>query len=107
MYMKAGIHTERRGGKASLLRGLSIRSFSFSLILFGLSQTGTVFKLYAFVSYALAGYSWAYIGISTTSIISKLAKEKEKGAMMGFYNLISSLGAIIGSILSGFIVKAG
>ncbi|MDN5321379.1 MAG: hypothetical protein PWP49_1799 [Thermococcaceae archaeon] len=107
MYMKAGTHTERRGGKASLIRGLSIRSFSFSLILFGLSQTGTVFKLYAFVSYALAGYSWAYIGISTTSMISKLAKEKEQGAMMGFYNLISSLGAIIGSILSGFIVKAG
>ncbi|ALV62740.1 hypothetical protein ADU37_CDS10410 [Thermococcus sp. 2319x1] len=106
MYMKAGIHTERMGGKASLIRGLSIRSFGFSLILLGLSQTGMVFKLYAFASYALAGYSWAYIGISTTSIISKLAKEREQGAMMGFYNLISSLGAIIGSTLSGIIVNS-
>lgn len=107
MYMRAGTHTERRGGKASLIRGLSIRSFGFSLILLGLFQTGIFFKICAFISYTLAGYSWAYISISTTSIISKLAKEKEKGAMMGFYNLISSLGAIIGSALSGFIVKSG
>ncbi|WP_367884485.1 MFS transporter [Thermococcus sp. JCM 11816] len=59
------------------------------------------------MSYFLAGYTWAYIGISTTSIISRYAPPpKERGgALIGTYNMISSLGAIAGNFLSGFLTE--
>ncbi len=106
MYTRVGLKLKKSGGGyLALIRGLSVRAFAFSLLAVSTLIEGQVFVLFAFVSYFLAGYTWAYIGISTTSIISRFAPPKERGALIGTYNMISSLGAIAGNFLSGFLTE--
>jgi MFS family permease len=106
MYTRVGQRLKRSGGYLALIRGLSVRAFAFSLLAASTLLKGQVFVALAFVSYFLAGYTWAYIGISTTSIISRSSPPKERGALIGTYNMISSLGAITGNFLSGFLTEA-
>lgn len=105
MYTRVGLKLKKNGGYFALIRGLSVRAFAFSLLAASTLIEGQIFVLLAFISYFLAGYTWAYIGISTTSIISRFAPPKERGALIGMYNMTSSLGAIVGNFLSGFLTE--
>jgi MFS family permease len=105
MYTRVGLKLKKSGGYNALILGLSIRALAFGLLAFTTRLTGILFVLLAFVSYFMAGYTWAYIGISTTSIISRFAPPQERGALIGTYNMVSSLGAIAGNFLSGFLTE--
>ncbi|ASA77044.1 MFS transporter [Thermococcus sp. 5-4] len=90
------------GGKEGVLRkGLLLRAGAFATMVLGTLLSPVLLPL-AFASYILAGYSWAFIGISSTAIVSERAGEKEKGSAMGTYNVVSSAGYITGSALGGF-----
>ncbi len=105
MYTRAGERVKNEGYRA-LRFGLILRVISFLLLSMATFTGGLMFALLAVVSYSLAGYTWAFIGISTTAIISRSAPPGKKGTLIGTYNLVSSLGAITGNIASGFIVSA-
>ncbi|NJF24877.1 MFS transporter [Thermococcus sp. Bubb.Bath] len=105
MYTRVGLKLRKSGGYNALISGLSLRALAFGLLAFTARLGGTPFVVLAFLSYFLAGYTWAYIGISTTSIISRFAPPKERGALIGTYNMVSSLGAIAGNFLSGVLTE--
>ncbi|WP_240920780.1 MFS transporter [Thermococcus sp. CX2] len=105
MYTRVGRSIKQNGGKSALFKGLSLRAFAFSLLALSTVSEGRSFIFLAAVSYFLAGYTWSFISISTTSLISRNAPPKKRGALIGTYNLISSLGAIAGNFLSGVITS--
>ncbi|NJE08249.1 MFS transporter [Thermococcus sp. M39] len=105
MYTRVGMELKTKSCISVLRNALMFRIAGFVILLFALKLSGIKFLLLAFISYFLAGYTWAYIGISTTLVISKNAPEKERGTLIGTYNLISSLGAIIGNLASGILVE--
>ncbi|WP_456394633.1 MFS transporter [Thermococcus sp.] len=106
MYLRVGLLLQNRNGLHILKRGLATR-----LIAVGIMALSTLISPLllpaALISYALAGYSWSFIGISSTSIVGRLAGDREKGSAMGFLNLVNSLGYIAGSLMSGFLVDYG
>ncbi|NJE01655.1 MFS transporter [Thermococcus sp. JdF3] len=95
-----------RGGKEGILKkGLLLRAGAFAAMVLGMLVSPALLPL-AFASYILAGYSWAFIGISSTAIVSERAGEKEKGSAMGTYNVVSSAGYITGSAISGALISS-
>ncbi|AHF79474.1 MFS transporter [Thermococcus paralvinellae] len=106
MYLRVGLMLENKDKLKVLKEGIALRLLGITTILIGAFIVPYLLPL-AFLSYFLAGYSWSFISISSTSIVGKLAGEKEKGTAMGTFNLINSLGYIIGSFSSGFLVYAG
>ncbi|NJE07071.1 MFS transporter [Thermococcus sp. M39] len=105
MYLRVGLMLKNRDNTKVLREGITLRLLGVITLIVGIL---TPYLLpFAFLSYFLAGYSWSFISISSTSIVGKLAGEKEKGAAMGTFNLVNSIGYIIGSFASGFIVYSG
>ncbi len=93
------------GNKEGTLRkGLFLRSLAFISILAGTLLFPALLPL-AVLSYLLAGYSWTFIGLSSTAIVGEKAGEKEKGSAMGTYNVVSSAGYIIGNLLGGTVIS--
>ncbi|NJE62232.1 MFS transporter [Thermococcus sp. 21S7] len=88
-----------------LRKGLLLRAGAFATMVLGALLSPALLPL-AFASYILAGYSWAFIGISSTAIVSERAGEKEKGSAMGTYNVVSSAGYITGSAISGALISS-
>ncbi|ASJ10432.1 MFS transporter permease [Thermococcus sp. P6] len=105
MYTRVGKKLRNRSGYGVLIRGLLLRALAFALVPVAIYLNWTFTPL-TFLSYLLAGYTWAFIGISTTSIISRKAKARERGALIGAYNMISSVGAILGNFASGFVAQS-
>ncbi|AEK72761.1 permease [Thermococcus sp. 4557] len=94
------------GGKEGVLRkGLLLRAGAFAVMVLGILLSPVLLPL-AVASYILAGYSWAFIGISSTAIVSERAGEKEKGSAMGTYNVVGSAGYIAGSAISGALISS-
>ncbi len=106
MYTRVGLRLRKTGGYGALKKGLGLRGVAFLLLAISTFLGGSVFLVLAFVSYFIAGYTWSYISISTSSIISHRAPPEKRGSLIGTYNLVSSLGAIIGNLLSGLVVEA-
>ena len=91
--------------EGTLMKGLILRSLAFIAVLAGTLLFPALLPL-AVLSYLLAGYSWTFIGISSTAIVSEKAGEKEKGSAMGTYNVISSAGYITGNLLGGAVISS-
>ncbi|WP_232461721.1 MFS transporter [Thermococcus pacificus] len=106
MYTRVGLRLRKTGGYGALKKGLGLRGVAFLLLAVSTFVRASVFFVLAFISYVIAGYTWSYISVSTSSIISRRAPPKKKGSLIGAYNLVSSLGAIIGNLISGFVVEA-
>jgi len=104
MYTRAGAATQRLGATRTFVRALLLRVVSISIFISAFFFNGPIFVILAAISLALIGYTWAYISVSATSIISKAAKENNRGSMMGGYNLIASLGSMGGSLTGGVLV---
>ncbi len=104
MYTRVGKRLQKGGGYETLVKGLLFRTAAFVIIPIAI-HVESMFAILAFISYLLAGYTWAFIGISTTSIISHEAKAEERGTLIGTYNIVSSIGAIAGNFVSGLITE--
>ena len=94
-----------RNKEDTLRRGLILRTGAFIAIMGGIFISPALLPL-AFASYALAGYSWTFISVSSTAIVGERAGEKEKGSAMGTYNVVSSAGYITGSAISGALISS-
>ncbi|ASJ08692.1 MFS transporter permease [Thermococcus siculi] len=90
--------------EGTLRKGLLLRIGAFIAVLLGLAFSPALLPL-AVASYVLAGYSWTFIGVSSTAIVSERAGEK-KGSAMGTYNVVGSAGYITGSALGGAIISS-
>ncbi|NJE09756.1 MFS transporter [Thermococcus sp. MAR1] len=88
-----------------LRKGLLLRAGAFATMILGTLIAPALLPL-AFASYILAGYSWAFIGVSSTAIVSEKAGEKKKGSAMGTYNVVGSAGYITGSAISGALISS-
>ncbi len=103
-YTRVGVEMGRE--KEGVLRkGLLLRAGAFATIILGTLIAPALLPL-AFASYILAGYSWAFIGVSSTAIVSEKAGEKKKGSAMGTYNVVGSAGYITGSAISGALISS-
>ncbi|CAD5243708.1 MFS transporter [Thermococcus camini] len=103
-YTRVGAAMGRR--KEGILRkGLLLRAGAFATMILGTLIAPALLPL-AFASYILAGYSWAFIGVSSTAIVSEKAGEKKKGSAMGTYNVVGSAGYITGSAISGALISS-
>ena len=91
--------------KGTLKKGLLLRSAAFIAVLAGTLVYPALLPLAVF-SYLLAGYSWTFIGLSSTAIVGEKAGEKEKGSAMGTYNVVSSAGYITGNVLGGAVISS-
>ncbi|WP_457752034.1 MFS transporter [Thermococcus sp.] len=91
--------------KKILRKGLSLRATAFLTVLIGTILFPALLPL-AVLSYLLAGYSWTFIGLSSTAIVGEKAGEKEKGSAMGTYNMVSSAGYIAGNIIGGAVISS-
>ena len=53
---------------------------------------------------AISGISWAGIAVAGNSTVAHLAPLSKEGAAMGVYTSFTSIGAIIGAFISGYVV---
>ena len=86
----------------TLRKGLLLRVGAITAVMMGIFFSPALLP-FVLASYALAGYSWTFIGVSSTAMVSEKAGEK-KGSAMGTYNVVSSAGYIAGSALSGVLI---
>ncbi|AFL94707.1 major facilitator superfamily permease 4 [Thermococcus cleftensis] len=94
------------GNKEKTLRkGLALRAAALLAVMVGIMVSPLLLPM-VLASYTLAGYSWAFIGLPSTAIVSERAGEKEKGSAMGTYNVVSSAGYIAGSAIGGALVSS-
>lgn len=105
MYTRVGLRLRKSGGYGALRMGLGLRGVAFLLLVLSNFVGGALFITLAFISYFVAGYTWSYISVSTSSIISHNAPPEKRGSLIGAYNLVSSMGAILGNLMSGLVVE--
>jgi predicted MFS family arabinose efflux permease len=53
----------------------------------------------------VSGLSWAGIAVAGNSTVAHLAPAGNEGAAMGAYTSTSSIGAIVGAFISGYLVE--
>jgi len=57
--------------------------------------------------FLLIGVSWALINVSNLVIASRLSPGSLKGQVFGAYNGVIGLSAVVGSLIGGYVAKAG
>ena len=80
---------------------LSKISFALVMLLYSLIDH----YIYAFPIHILEGFAWATINTIAPTYIADLTRKDERGQSMGFYNMIWSLGWVIGPILGGVLAE--
>jgi MFS family permease len=103
-YSKVAKRVALLGSFAVLKRGLLLRGTFFLILISASLLTGYASVAIAAVCYAVFGYTWAQISISSNSVMSRLAIKGKEGEIMGMYNFMSSLGLIVGNMISGIVV---
>ncbi len=85
----------------SIMRAvLWVRIFSF----IGIVVFGMLHDFYGIiVTFVLINFTWPFLYITSTVQATKLAKEENKGRVLGAFNMVISLAVIIASFLSGII----
>jgi MFS family permease len=106
--MRAGRLAERLGSRVLQSTFLIVRAAAFlasGLILSAARGDHLLLLPLIAFFFTMTGMSWAFINVSAISTISKLAREGMRGQALGLYNAIAGLGAIIGSLVGGFVAE--
>ncbi|HIP25499.1 MAG TPA: MFS transporter [Archaeoglobus profundus] len=102
-----GVITSILIGKLSDMFGRKIfiilSQISFALVM--LLYSFIDYFMYAFPIHILEGFAWASISTIAPTYIADLTRKNERGKSMGFYNMIWSLGWVIGPILGGILAE--
>lgn len=56
---------------------------------------------------ALVGASWAFVAVTGTTIVSRIADPKTRGAVLGAYAAVSAVAGALGSLLGGLLAARG
>ena len=79
---------------------LWVRIFSF----FGIVAFGMLHSIkWILFTFVLINFTWPFLYITSTVQATKLAKEKNKGRVLGLFNVVISLAVILASFLSGIL----
>lgn len=106
--LRAGRMAQRRGGRGLQSTFLLVRAAAFlgsGLVLSAVRGHHLLVIPLVALFFIMTGMSWAFINVSAISTISKLAREGLRGQALGLYNASAGLGAIIGSLVGGFVAE--
>jgi MFS family permease len=94
-------HAMNRYRDFSIMRAvLWVRIFSFfGIVLFGV--LGSI--RWTIITFVLINFTWPFLYITSTVQATKLAKEENKGRVLGVFNMAISLAVILASFLSGIL----
>ena len=106
-YTLAGRWTGDRGGKRVQLMAFSGRIILFpSVALVGLFDlTLAPLLLTVCVLHALIGFCWANLSVAGNTLVSNMAYKEHRTESLGVYNSIQGIGAILGSLIGGFVAN--
>lgn len=104
LYQRVGIKLKSKNPALVLIRGYLTRSLGIFMVLLPLNFSYALVLL-ATGSYVLWGYSWPYVGISSTSLIARMSSPKEQGSVLATSNLINSSSFVFGSLVGGLVVS--
>lgn len=84
---------------------LTTRAFAFPLvaIVSGVAASGVTGLAVVGVLFAVVGVTWAFIAVTATGLVSRLAPEEIRGEALGLYTALGGLGGGIGSTLGGVV----
>jgi MFS family permease len=106
-YRTVGVWTRKHGSLRVQMAtvGLRVAVFGgFAVMSWGGMQ-GPLTLVLLMVLQILSGLGWAGIAVAGNSTVAHLAPQGNEGAAMGAYTSISSIGAIVGAFVSGYLVQ--
>ena len=99
--LPGGLIANRIGRKQTISIGLI-----GMVILFGLGYFLVTSKLTLGIFLVLGGFSWALVNVNSLPMVYDYGDEKKIGAYTGLYYFSSQTAAILGPVLSGFLVES-
>ena len=99
--LPGGLIANRIGRKQTISIGLISMA-----ILFGLGYFFVTSKLSLGIFLVLIGFSWALVNVNSLPMVYDYGDEKKIGAYTGLYYFSSQTAAILGPVLSGFLVES-
>ncbi|MFB6090010.1 MAG: MFS transporter [Halobellus sp.] len=101
-YARAGALAATRDSFSLQLGALGFRAVVFPIVAVSGAAVAPPFGLVVVGALFLAiGASWAFIAVTATTLVSRLAPESARAEALGLYTAIGSLGGGIGSVLGG------
>jgi MFS family permease len=106
-YRWAGQWTRRFGSLRvqTVTLALRVGVFGGFAVMSWLGLRGPVTILLLILLQLLSGLSWAGIAVAGNSTVARLAPQGNEGAAMGTYTSTMSIGAILGALVSGYLVE--
>lgn len=99
--LPSGLIATRIGRKQTISIGLI-----GMVVLFGLGYFLVTSKLSLGIFLVLGGFSWALVNVNSLPMVYDYGDEKKIGAYTGLYYFSSQTAAILGPVLSGFLVES-
>lgn len=108
MYSRAGDLIPRMGERKTLIGVNLVRIFLFSgfgvlslLLVAGLRTDRWLLFGILLALQAAVGFLWAFVSVASTALVSKCAPPGTKGANLGIFNAMVSVGGIAGALTGG------
>jgi len=99
-YIPIGIIASGIGRRKTILIGVTVLAAVFA--------TAFLYKAYTplmYVSFALAGISWAAINVNSLPMVLEMAKGADVGRFTGFYYTASMAAQVVTPIFSGYLLE--
>lgn len=110
LFYKGASRLSKRVGPVKVLRSslfLRILLLPAIILPFLFIQNVTIKLIVVSLFFILIGVSWALINVSNLVVTSRLSPGSIKGQVFGFYNGVSGLSAVFGSLIGGYVAKSG
>jgi MFS family permease len=107
-YTLAGRWTSEVGGKKVQMMAFSGRIVLFpSVAIVGMFDL-TLLPLLIIICilHALIGFCWANLSVAGNTLVSNMAFKEHRTESLGAYNSIQGIGAILGSLIGGFVASS-
>ncbi|WP_435182624.1 MFS transporter [Halobellus sp. EA9] len=106
VYARAGALATTRDPLGLQVGALGFRVVAFPIVAVAGAAVAPPFGLLVVGALFLAiGASWAFITVTATALVSRLAPESARGEALGLYTAIGSLGGGLGSVLGGAVAE--
>jgi MFS family permease len=57
------------------------------------------------VAFAIYGFTWSYFQLSGIALVSRLAREENRGMVLGIYNALAGIGWVVAGLASGVLAE--
>ena len=99
-YIPIGIIATKIGRKKVIMGGIVVLTTVFAL-----AFLYTEYSPLMYVSFVLAGISWAAINVNSLPMVLEMAKGADVGRFTGFYYTFSMAAQIVTPVLSGYLLQ--